>query len=223
MRAWPTLGSKDKAGKPPIGAAWIVFRAALRDTWQDLLTTGVVNLSWLLLNVLVVTGPPATLALFYTTNRVARGEAVGPSDFFRVLPRYFGLAWRWGALQIVALALLAGDIYLSGRLGGDSLLGRLAQGFYVGALAIWVLFQLYVLPFLFEQQEPVLRHALGNGLRMMSTNPVFSIVLGVLVLVALFVGTVLFLLSVAAGGFLVALVGNHAVLDRLQAAKEETP
>ena len=182
-----------------------------------------VNLSWLLLNILVVTGPPATLALFYTTNRVAHGEVVGPSDFFRVLPRYFGLAWRWGALQIVALALLAGDIYLSGRLGGDSLLGRLAQGLYLGALAIWLLLQLYVLPFLFEQEEPVLRQALGNGLRMMSTNPLFTLILGVLVLVALSVGTGLFLLSVAAGSFLVASVANHAVLDRLQAAKEETP
>ncbi len=207
--------------------AWEVVRAALGDTWRDLVTTALVNLAWLLLCLPVVTGPPATLALSYTANRMARGEATDPRDFFRALPRYFWLAWRWGLLNLIVLALLAADIALTGRLGAGSNGSRLVQGLYLAGLAFWLLLQLYVLAFFFEQERPSLRLALRNGALMLGSNPVFSAVLLVLVSLALLLGSLLFFISLAAGGLFVALVANHAVLNRLAAqrlsAAEEWP
>jgi uncharacterized membrane protein YesL len=197
--------------------AWNVVRAALSDTWRDLLTTAVVNLLWLVFTLVIVTAPPAALALFYVGNRLAHGEPTDPHDFLQALGRYFRAGWRWGLLQVVMLLILVGDVILSGLLGGGSAAGRLAQGLYLGGLAIWLLLQLYTLAFLFEQETPNVRLALRNGASLLGRNVLFSVALGVLLLGALMVGTVFFLVSLAAGGVFVALVGNHAVLNRLAA------
>ncbi len=202
--------------------AWSVLRAALRDTWDDLWSTAVCNLLWLLLNLLFF-GPPATAALFFYANRLAHGESTGVRGFLRAVRRYFGVGWRWGLVNGVILFLLVGDVILTGRLS-QSAGARLAQGFFLAALFAWLLLQLYVLPFLFEQETPSVRLALRNGAAMLGGNIFFSVALGVLLSGILLVGTFLFMLSLAAGGVFVALVGNHAVINRLaahQAAQQQ--
>ncbi|MEJ2208020.1 MAG: YesL family protein [Anaerolineae bacterium] len=198
--------------------AWHVVRAALHDTWEDLLNTAIINLLWLILTVLVVTAPPAAVALFYTANRIARGEPTDPLDFLAAFRRYFGLGWRWGALQVVMLFLLVGDVYLSGRLS-PAPAGRLAQGLYLAGLAFWLLLQVLSLAFLFEQESPSVRLALRNGVVMLGNNLLFSAALGLLVLLLLAAGVLFFCVASAAGGVFVALVGNHAVLNRLDARR----
>jgi hypothetical protein len=84
-------------------------------------------------------------------------------------------------------------------------------------LGVWLLLQLYVLPLLFEQEVPSIKLALRNGAVMLGRNPLFSATLGALLVLALLVGTLLFAVSLAAGGVFLALVGNHAVLNRLAA------
>jgi hypothetical protein len=196
-----------------------VIRAALGDLWDDLFTTAVCNLLWLLAQVLILPGPPATLALFYTTNRLARGEVTDVGDFLRALRRWWGLGWRWGLANLLALVLLGGDFYLTGRLS-QSNFARLAQGFYLAVLAGWLLLQLFALPFLFEQQQPGLRQAWRNAASMIGRNPGFALGVGLLAALVLAAGTALFLLSGAAGAMFTGLVGSHAVLDRLREYRE---
>jgi hypothetical protein len=201
-----------------LGQAWLVIRAALRDLWSDLFTTAAVNLLWAILTLLVVTAPPATVALFSVGNRIAHGDPTDTGDFLRAFVRSWRTGWRWGAVQAVMLFLLAGDVILTGQLS-SSPGARLAQGLYLAALVVWLLLQLYTLPFLFEQETPSVRLAFRNGALMLGSNPTFSVALGLLVLLALAVGTVLFFVTLAAGGMFVALVANHAVLNRLAAQR----
>jgi len=196
--------------------AWSVLHAALRDTWDDLFTTAVCNLLWLFFNLVLVTGPPATVALFYYANRLAHGEPTGVGDFLRAVRRYFGVGWRWGLVNGVLLFLLVGDVILTGQLS-QSAGARLAQGFFLAGLLAWLLLQLYTLPFLFEQETPSVRLALRNGAAMLGNNLLFSVALGVWLGGILLLGTLLFMLSLAAGSVFLALVGNHAVLNRLNA------
>lgn len=201
--------------------AWDVLNKALRGVWNDLLTTALCNLLWLFFSLLIVTAPPATLALFYVGNRLAHGEPTDVGDFLRGLRRYFGVGWRWGLLHGLLLFFLVGDAILTGQLS-QSVVGRLAQGFYLAALGVWLLLQLYVLPFLFEQETPSVRLALRNGAAMLGANLRFSVLLGLLLICVLLVGTLLFFASIAAGGIFLALVGNHAVLNRLEAYRAAT-
>jgi hypothetical protein len=173
---------------------------------------------WFCCQLLVITGPPATLGLFNYANRVAKGEVTDFRDFWGAMRQYFFTAWRWALVNYFALALLVGDYLLTGQLAGGSL-SRILQGLYLAVLAGWLLVQFYALPFLLEQASPSVKQALRNGAVMLGRNILFSLVLDVLLFVALLAGIPVFMLTVALGGMLVALAGNHAVLDRLQAYK----
>jgi positive regulator of sigma E activity len=130
--------------------------------------------------------------------------------------RHFGLGWRWGLVQAIPLFLLVGDVALTGRLGqGPGV--RLVQGLYLAGLAVWLLLQLYVLAFLFEQETPSVRLALRNGSLMLGSNLLYSAALGTLLLLVLTAGALFFFVILAAGGIFLALAGNHAVLNRLAA------
>lgn len=193
-----------------------VLRDSFRDLWEDVWSVAVCNLLWLVSQVLILPGPPATLALFQYGNRVARGEVAGVSDFLRGIRQFWGTGWRWGILNLLVVGLLIGDYLLTGRLS-QSPAGQFAQGFYLAVLAAWFILQLYTLPFLFEMEDYNVLAALRNGALMLGRNPVFSLALAAFLICILAFGVLLFMLSAAAGGVFVAFAGNHAVRNRLNA------
>lgn len=204
-------------GRSPGGVGQIV-RASLADAADDLFTTAVVHLSWLILTLLLVAAPPATVALFHFAHRKAQGEVTDAGDFFLALRRYFWPAWRWGLASGLVVLFLWGDLVLTGWLS-QSPIARWLQGFYLVLLIIWAFLQLYALPFLFEQAEPSLRQAWRNAAMMLGRNVGFSLALAAALVIVLLLSTVFFLVIMAAGGLLVALVANHAVLNRLALEK----
>lgn len=192
------------------------MRMGFKALWGDLVTTGLVNLLWLVAMLLVVPAPAATAALFYYGNRKAHGEMADVRDFFFALRRYWWVGWRWGLVNLGMVAILWGDYVLTGNLSQPDT-ARFVQGFYLAVLMAWLLVQLYALPFLFEQEEPCVREALRNGAIMLGRNTGFSVLLGLLLAVVLATGVLLFMLSLAAGGVFLAVVGNHAVINHLDA------
>ncbi len=195
---------------------------SFRDVWDDLWTNLVINLLWFCFQLLVITGPPATMGLFNYSNRIAHGEVTDFSDFWGAMRRYFIPAWRWALLNYVVLALLAGDYALTGQLSHGNIT-RILQGFYLALLAAWLLVQLYALPFLLEQDTPGVLQALRNGAVMLGRNIRFSVVFGLLLGLALLLGIPVFMLSVAFGGVLTALAGNQAVLNRIEVYRAGEP
>lgn len=193
-----------------------VLRASFRDVWEDVWTVAAVNLIWLISQVLILPGPPATLALFYYGNLVARGEVVELKDFLHAMRQFWGIAWRWGIANYLLVGILIGDYVLTGRLS-QSAAAQFAQGFYLALLGTWFVVQLYTLPFLFEMEKLEVLAALRNGALMLGKNPGFSLALAALLVCILAIGTLLFMLSAAAGGVFLAFVGNHAVRNRLAA------
>ena len=91
-------------------AALSIVGGAFKDVWGDIWTMLVCNLLWLLANLLVIPGPPATLALVHYTNRLAHGEVADFSDFWEAFRGYWGPAWRWGAVNLGVVAFLLGDL-----------------------------------------------------------------------------------------------------------------
>ncbi|MDD5370143.1 MAG: DUF624 domain-containing protein [Anaerolineaceae bacterium] len=200
---------------PSLPSAFRVVRAALADVWGDLWLALVCDFLWLLALLLVIPGPPATLALFSYANRTAHGETVDLSDFWRTFRHSWGPGWRWGVVNFAVIFIFVGDIYLTGR-GSPTAITPLIQGFYFTCLGIWLLIQLYALPFLLEQEKPSLRTALRNAAVLFGRNIGFSLFLGIMLLLICLLGTLLFFLSLGFGGMFLAAAGNRAVLDRLE-------
>lgn len=192
-----------------------VLLLSLRDIWLDLWSVLVCNIVWLISVFLIIPGPPATLALFYYANQTVHEEPVNVTDFFRAIPRFWWTGWRWGIINVIAMAVLAGDILLTSH---QSQTGVIAffNGLYFTLFAFWLLLQTFVLPFLFEQETPAMIQALRNSTVMIGKNPFFSLALLLLLLCTLALGTITFMLSVAVGGALVAFAGNRAVIGQLE-------
>ncbi len=183
------------------------------DIWADVWNALLVNLLWTFGMLLVIPGPPATLALFYFANRKARGEVVEAGDFWSCFWSSWGAGWRWGLIAYGVSLLLYGDYRITMRFTGLS--GGLVQGLYLVLLIVWIMIQLYSLPFLFEQRSPSVLQALRNGAVMLGRNPFFTLALALLLWLILIAGTLLFMLTFVIGGLFIALLANYVVLYRL--------
>jgi hypothetical protein len=198
-----------------VKAALKILGYSFRDIWQELWTIFIIHLLFLLGNILIIPGPPATLALFFYGNRIAHGETANERDFLNAIRSYWGPAWRWGFLNLLVIGLLTGDYYLTGKLAGNANTAYFIQGLYITLLAGWLLLQLFTLPFLFEQKQPLVLQALRNAAVFISRNLIFVLVLALLLGLSLTAGVLAFMLTFVFGGAFVAFAGNHAVLKDL--------
>ena len=196
-------------------AALRTFGLAFRDVWRELWTILIVHLIFLFGNLLVILGPPVTVALFFYCNRIAHDEVANERDFLGAIRNYWRPAWRWGFVNLVIVGLLAGDYYLTGKIIADPTTVYWFQGLYMALLVCWALVQIFALPFLFEQEEPRVSQALRNSVVFIRANLIFVLVLGVLLALSLTLGVLAFMLTFVFGGALIAFAGNHAVLEHL--------
>lgn len=198
-----------------------ILRDSLSDIWGDLWTTLVCNSIWLFANLLIIPGPPATMALYYYAHQKAHGEEVDHRDFWKAIWRSWGVGWRWGTLNLLFLTFLAADIYLSGKIINLTLMSYM-QGLYIAIGLGWFLLQFFTLPFLFEQENMRVRTALRNSTVAIGRNPVFSLLILLFILIILILGTLVSLLSVMFGAIFVALSGSRAVMNRLELLDAES-
>jgi hypothetical protein len=188
---------------------------AFRDVWKEMWTILIVHLIFLIGNILIILGPPVTVALFFYGNRIAHGERANERDFFEAIRNYWKPAWRWGFVNFLILGLLIGDYQLTGKLITNSDTVYWVRGLYITLLFAWSLIQLFALPFLFEQEQPLISQALRNSVVFIRRNLLFVLVLALLLLLSLAIGTLTFMLTFVFGGALIAFAGNHAVVEHL--------
>src|SRR5262245_26857314 len=134
-----------------MNAALKILGLSFRDLWQELWTILIVHLLFLLGNLLIIPGPPVTLALFFYGNKIAHSESANERDFLAAVRKYWAPGWRWGLINWLVIALFAGDYYLIGNMSASSNFVSFIQGLYITLLVGWLLLQLFALPFLFEQ------------------------------------------------------------------------
>ena len=202
-----------------------IYRLSLKEIWEDLWTMLVVNSLWIIANLLIIPGPPATIALHAYANRLVHGEVTDHSNFWQAFKHSWGVGWCWGAVNLVALALLGINYYLVSN-ALDVNLGSFLQGLYIAVGLGWFLLQFFALPFLFEQEHMKVGQALRNSALMIGRNLGFSFLFGLSLLVFLALTTLTFALGIMYGAVFLALAGNFTVNDQLapiRAAKNIPP
>lgn len=192
-----------------------VLRASIVDIWEHLVLVMACSLTWLVLVVLIIPGPPATVALFEMAERLARREPLLEwRDYLRAVRARFGLGWRWAAIVAPVVAILLIDILAMPRIFSPTVAAP-AQWFFIVTLALWLVVNWYALALLFQQKALSMRLALRNGAVLLLQHPLFTFVLTAVTALLLWLGVILVLVNLLFGPMLVALIGTHAVLDRL--------
>lgn len=198
-----------------------VVGKTLTDYRDEMFGLMLCNLCWLVAQVLIIPGPPATAALFYVTNRVAHGHFARLSEFWQAFKRFFLVSCKWGALNLLVI-LVFGNAFLfygSGKLLGS--FGFVLALMNLVLLAMWFFTQLFAFPFWLEQSDKRIGQALRNALVLQANNVGLVMIVLVLVVVMLAL-TVIFpvLLGMITAAFL-TLLGNEVVVARVETWRNE--
>ncbi|MEX2536305.1 MAG: hypothetical protein WD273_11985 [Trueperaceae bacterium] len=194
--------------------AFSVFMRALGDWWRDWVNMAVLNLAWMLCWLTIVLGPPATFAAYRVANDFANERTLYPRELPGMLRRYFLQSWGWFLLQLLVAAGVLVNLQFYGEM--QSGVGAVLQGATLVVAGIWLLLQLYALPYLMEQGQPGLQLALRNALLTALASPLYTLIIGVIVALLLAICVRLPFLLLFGVPMLIAVIGSHAVLERLE-------
>ena len=182
--------------------------------WREFALLIFLNLAWFALQVPIVTGPPATAAMYAVARRAARDEILDLRQAWRDLRQMFRPAWQWGAVNlIVAIAVVGNFWFYQNAVGWSWMALRLAWG--VIALG-WFAANLFYWPFWLAQEDRSMRTTLRNAFLFLMKSPGLALTL-VLISTVLIVVSVLVTLPLATILMAwLALIGVLAVDEELQ-------
>ena len=188
---------------------------ALRNWYDALIMMVMLNLVWFALSLSIILLPPATAAMYEITSELAHGRSQGFGEFAAALRQYFVKSWLWALLNILVAAVVWSNLVFYGQ--WHTVPAQIMQGVVLALTIFWVTIQFYFWPYMTEMTDHRITQALRNAFLTTLAAPLFTFTLVI-------VSALVMLLSVGmiaplglAMTSLLALLGSHAVLDRLEA------
>jgi uncharacterized membrane protein YesL len=172
-----------------------VLKRAVSLWWRNAVHVTFINVLWLALQFPIVTGPPATAALYAVMQRLSHGELITLRDVWLEVRKMFIPAWKWGAANIVAAFAIGGNFWLSRSQPGD--LWIVLRFVWVAAAVLWIAINVFYWPLWLAQTDRSLGNTLRNGLVLLLRAPdkVLLVTFFSVVLVALSVVTLIPLIN----------------------------
>lgn len=184
--------------------------------WIDYLVT-------VLLLIPLVAFPPALAGLWNAANVAAKGRVASWADYVEGLRRYFWKAWGLALLNVLVALIVSTNVrfYTPGVTPFEisPTLSTWIGGAFVALACLWLIFQMYPMAMLLEQEDQRLRVALRNSAVLFIANLGFTIVLALVLLLVAVISTLLPVLWIVAPAVF-AVVCNKAVLHLLKPFRE---
>lgn len=194
--------------------AFFLFGRAISLWWDDFILMLFLNIAWFGLQILIITGPPATAAMYAIARMVAEKELVSIKDFFLELQRMILPAWKWGALNLLIVIVIIVNFWaFQDYQGLGWSLVRLAWG-TIGLS--WITINLFYWPFWLVQKDHSMQTTLHNSSLFLMKSPTFGLTL-VLFQGLFIIGSVLLTLPmITIMMSWIALIGVLAVNEELK-------
>lgn len=162
----------------------ILWRA-LKLWWRDWIGILFLNLVWFVLQIFIVTGPPATAVLYSIGQRMHDDEVWDVPDTIRLLRELFWPAWRWALPNLIIGAAIVGNFYAYREFSG--MIWTAVRLFWGAVALVWFLLNCFFWPFWLAQEDKSLKTTYANVFRFFLLQPwttllllaVAGIVLGV--------------------------------------------
>lgn len=166
----------------------------------------ILNITWVIFSLPVVTLPAATLALANSIRIMVVDETnYSWKNFLESFKRYLFSSWRWFLPAILLPVIFIYNILFFAV--ESYMLSVIIQAANIVMLVIWLILQTFTLPFLVEQDQPVMRVALLNGIRLLYQKPGLywytTIFLWVFLTFSIVLITPIFIISIAMGLFII--------------------
>jgi len=204
-----------------IKAAWAAYCKGFQRWWDLAVEMMLLNIVVAILSVTVVLAPLALFGMFYCVSVMVYGEDYGIGRTFSLAfegaRKYWRAAWIWFLANAVILTIMSVNIVYYGKI--EEFWAVLLRSFFVVITMLWLMIQIYSVPYFFEQNEKSVRIALKNGFFTLFAAPTFSLMIcgGVMLLAVLFSG--LFVPVFLGGLPLLSFIGSEAVINRINKYK----
>lgn len=186
-----------------------LFLRGLRDAYDQFVQVMVVSILWWICAILIVPGPPATVALFRMMdprNQVAMMEV---RDFFRIMKEWFATSWAIAGFTVpVILVLFWNSMFFR---GSDSFFSVMIPLWAV-MIVITIMLMLYAFATVAAMESRV-RNAFRGATYLMVMRPFASGLLFVLLVLLSSLFVVLVLPLFLFGPGVAAAIINRFVLD----------
>ncbi|HEX7000457.1 MAG TPA: hypothetical protein VF164_02070 [Trueperaceae bacterium] len=194
--------------------AFALLRDAATEWWRNWLRLTVLNLVWMVSWLLVLTGPPVTLAVYAYLERLAANDEMTTGEFLAEVRRNLLTGWLWAlpVLALVASLLVSLPFYAQFA----ELWARAAELAVVVLVLGWLFVQFFALPYLFVQGSRSLGQAYRNAALTAFASPLYSLVVAVALLVLLVLSVRFMGVTFLFSPVLIALAGTLAVKERLR-------
>jgi hypothetical protein len=213
--------------KSRIPASLRVIGRSFVDWWDNWVDLVLVVTVWMLAQLTVVLGPPATFGVYYVIFEMMNGTALGVRGLIQGAKKYFWPALLWGVINLAAVGVFLLNYWFYNQIAQTATWGFYAQVFVslIGLLYVGALF--YALPFYFYQERKSLKMAYRNGLFTFLAAPFFSFFL-LLLSIIFAVLSAIFVLPIFLGiPMLIPIFGYRALYNRLETfglrEREKTP
>lgn len=190
---------------------------SLKDLWEEILLAIGLSLLWWLALITIIASAPATVALADFGYRIAREQRVSLDEARATLRQHFWLSWRLGLASLLGIIIIAGNLWFYAHLTGW--LRIIAVVFIYLALA-WLGVTIYVFSLVSAMKTPSARQVYRNAAILAFANPVYSLVIVVVLGLLVAVSIVIPPLGLAVAPALAAILCGHALVDRLELAAE---
>ena len=182
--------------------------------WRELILLTFFNVVWFLLQIPIITGPPATAAMYVIAGRVSDDELISPCDGWAALRKMFLPAWKWGAVNLLLLAVLTLNFWGFRHAEG---LGWASLRLLWTLVALgWFAINLFYWPLWLNQTDRRMVNTYRNCLVLLFRLPIFTLALTAMCAVLVVGGVLLTLPLVVALMAWLALIGTLAVEDALK-------
>jgi hypothetical protein len=190
-----------------------IFASAFLLWWGESFLLSIFNLAWVFLQIPIITGPPATAAMYAIAQRIVDGQAVGLRDGWQTLQKMFVPAWKWAVINLIVVSALVGNLWFyRDKAGLNFTLLRFTWG---TIFLIWFAINLFYWPFWLHQQKQSVVTTLKNSFMFLARRP--ALVAGFAILTCLLfafsIMTIIPLMVIAMAWL--SLAGMRVVKDEL--------
>ena len=199
--------------------AFSILGRVFRLWWSEFLLLIFFNLVWLVLLIPIVTGPPATAAMYVIARRLADGEFVEPRHGLDALRQVLGPAWVWGVINLVIVGVLLGNFWLY-----QSNTGWLWTGLRLiwGIIALgWFAVNLFYWPFWLVQEDRSPKLTLRNSFIFLARQPGLALTIALVSAFIIIISVLTTLPLATALMTWLALIGVLAVEEALHPHDED--
>jgi hypothetical protein len=161
-----------------MGQACSLIKRTLILWWGELILLTFFNVVWFLLQLLIITGPPATAAMYVIARRVVDGEFIIPGDMWSALRQVFWPAWKWGLINLVLIAIVIINFWGYWGIAGQS--WAIMRLLWMVIALGWFALNLFYWPFWLIQSDRRMVNTYRNVLVLLLKMPIFSLTLAVI-------------------------------------------